>query len=38
MRKLVTGRWFHVCPGLVSMGEVEEVTVLLESLFSLLCC
>ena len=31
MRKLVTNRWVHVYPGLVSMGEVEEVTRLLES-------
>ena len=36
MKKSVTGRWFHVCPGLISRGEVEEVTVLLESLF--VCC
>ena len=33
MRKLVTNRWVHVNPGLVSRGEVEEVTTLLESLF-----
>ena len=31
MRKLVTNRWVHVYPGLVSRGEVEEVTGLLES-------
>ena len=36
MRKLVTDRWFHVCPYLVSSGEVEEITALLESLF--VCC
>ena len=33
---LVTDRWFHVCPYLVSSGEVEEITALLESLF--VCC
>ena len=33
MRKLVTNRWVHVYPGLVSRGEVEEDTRLLESLF-----
>ena len=33
MRKLVTNRWVHVYPGLVSRGEVEEVTGLPESLF-----
>ena len=36
MRKLVTDRWFHMCPGLVSRGEVDEVTTLLELLF--VCC
>ena len=33
MRKLVTNRWVHVCNGLVSRGEVEEVMGLLELLF-----
>ena len=33
MRKVVTNRWVHVYPGLVSRGEVEEVTGLLKSLF-----
>ena len=33
MRKLVTNRWVHVYPGLVSRGEVEEDTRLLASLF-----
>ena len=33
MRKLVSNRWVHVYLGLVSRGEVEEVTGLLELLF-----
>ena len=33
MRKLVTSRWVHVYPDLVSRGEVEEDTRLLESPF-----
>ena len=33
MTKVVTNRWVHVYPGLVSRGEVEEVTGLLKSLF-----
>ena len=36
MRKLVADRWFHVCPELVSRGEVEDITALRESLF--VCC
>ena len=32
MRKLVTNRWVHVHLGIVSRGEVEEVTGLLELL------
>ena len=26
MRKLVTNRWVHVYPGLVSRAELEEIT------------
>ena len=33
MRRLVTKRWVHVYPGLVSRGKVEKATGLLESLF-----
>ena len=33
MRKLVTNGWVHVYLGLASMGELEEATALLESLF-----
>ena len=33
MRNLVTSRWVHVYPRLVTRGEVEGVTRLLESLF-----
>ena len=33
MRKLVIKRWVYVYLALVSRGEVEEVTELLESLF-----
>ena len=33
MRKLVTNRWVHVHPDIVSRGVMEEVTVLLELLF-----
>ena len=33
MRKLVTNRWVHVYPSLVSRGEVEGGTGLLELLF-----
>ena len=36
MRHLVTEIWFHVGPGLVSRGKLEENTALLESLF--VCC
>ena len=33
MRKLVTNSWVHVYRGVISRGEMEEVTGLLELLF-----